>query len=69
MGFDDLDITNSIPYSDILIALPIYHLDIIYQKPLIDGLIINIGTPEERVSGAEMLIYCGDICSLGKWTP
>ena len=68
MGFSDLDMTNTIPYSDLLTTLPIYHLDSVYQKPLIDGLIVDIGTPDERLSGAEILIYCGDICSLGKWT-
>jgi hypothetical protein len=68
MGFDDLDMTNTIPYSDLLTHIPSYKLDLIYQKSLIDGLIIDIGTDEERKSENEILIYCGDIISLGNWT-
>ncbi len=67
MWFEDLDLSNSIPYCDLLPHISIYHLDISHQKPLIDGLIIAVGTPEERASGKEILIYCGDICSLGHW--
>lgn len=51
MGFDDLDMSNSIPYSDLLMHIPVYHLDIAYQKPLIDGLIVDVGTLSERESG------------------
>ncbi len=69
MGFDDLDMSNSIPYSDLLMHIPVYHLDIAYQKPLIDGLIVDVGTLSERESGWEILISCGDITSIGKWTP
>lgn len=67
MGFDTLDLSNSIPYSDIITHIPIYHLDIAYQKPLIDGLIVEVWTPEERSTGWEILISCWDIYSLGKW--
>jgi tRNA pseudouridine55 synthase len=69
MGFDNLDITNTIPYWDLLSHIPSYELDISYRKPLIDGLIINTGTSSERVSWSEILISCGDLTSLGKWTP
>lgn len=68
MGFNTLDMTKTIPYSDLFIHIPVYHLDISYQKPLIDGLIVDVGTPSERESRWEMLISCGDITSLGKWT-
>lgn len=44
MGFSDLDMNNTIPYSDLLSHIPIYHLDTIYQKPLIDGIIVDVGT-------------------------
>jgi hypothetical protein len=50
MGFDDLDLTNTIPYSDLLSHIPSYELDITYQKPLIDGLIVAVGTEAERAS-------------------
>jgi tRNA pseudouridine55 synthase len=69
MGFDNLDMTNMIPYRDLFCNIPSYELDISHQKPLIDGLIIDIGTPSERLSGWEMLILCGDITSLARWTP
>lgn len=68
MGFSDLDMNNTIPYSDLLSHIPIYHLDTIYQKSLIDGIIVDVGTREERQSDREILISCGDITSLGKWT-
>ena len=68
MGFDTLDITNMIPYGDLLAHIPLYQLDISYQKPLIDGLIVDVGTLSERESGWEILISCGDLTSLGKWT-
>ena len=68
MGFDDLDITNTISYSDLLTHIPSYDLDLVYRKPLIDGLIVDVGTSVERDSGTEILISCGDITSLGKWT-
>lgn len=68
MGFDNLDLENTISYSELLTNLPVYNLDLVYQKPLIDGIVIDVGTESERSSGAEMLVYCGDICSLGKWT-
>jgi tRNA U55 pseudouridine synthase TruB len=68
MGFSDLDMSNNIPYSDLLAHIPIYELDIIYQKPLIDGVIVDVGTTNERESGNEILISCGDTVSLGKWT-
>ena len=68
MWFDTLDLDNTITYSELLTTLPVYHLDLIYQKPLIDGLVVDVGTPSERESRWEILIYCGDICSLGKWT-
>ena len=68
MGFDTLDINNTIPYEDLLVHIPAYQLDISYMKPLIDGLIVDVGTLSERESGWEILIWCGDITSLGKWT-
>jgi hypothetical protein len=68
MGFEDLDITNTIPYPILFTHIREYHLDARYKKPLIDGLILDIGTPEDRISGEEILIYCEDICSLGHWT-
>jgi hypothetical protein len=60
--------TNTLPYTDLLTTLPIYHLDLSYKKSLIDGLIVDVGTISERESDDEILIYCGDITSLGKWT-
>ena len=51
MGFETLDMTNIIPYGDLLAHIPLYQLDISYQKPLIDGLIVDVGTPSERESG------------------
>lgn len=68
MGFDDLDITNTIPYPLLLNHIEVCSLDSKYKKPLIDGLVLDIGTPEERNSKKEILIYCDDICSLGHWT-
>lgn len=68
MGFDDFDLKNMIPYHNIVSHIKEYHLDPIYKKPLIDGLIIDIGSPVERDSGEEILIYCEDLCSLGHWT-
>jgi tRNA U55 pseudouridine synthase TruB len=69
MGFDDLDMNNTIPYEDLLTHITFYELDTIYQKPLIDGLIIDVGTTNERESGNEILVSCGNTISLGKWTP
>ena len=57
-----------ISYSLLFTHLGEYHLDICYKKALIDGIVINIGTPDERTSGKEILIYCDTICSLGHWT-
>lgn len=68
MAFSDLDMTNTISYWDLFSHIPIYHLDTLYQKPLIDGLIVDVGTREERQSDNEILISCGDITSLGRWT-
>lgn len=68
MWFDDLDLKNIIPYPILLNHINEYHLESRYKKPLIDGLILDIGTPEERNSKKEILIYCDDICSLGHWT-
>jgi hypothetical protein len=51
MGFEDLDMTNTIPYTDLLTHIPVYQLDMTYQKPLIDGLIVDVGTLSERESG------------------
>lgn len=68
MGFDDFDINNTLPYSDILSHITEYHLDPRYKKPLIDGLILDIGSQTERDSEEEILIYCDDICSLAHWT-
>jgi hypothetical protein len=68
MGFDNLNLANTIAYPTLFTHIQEYHLDIKYKKPLIDGLIINVGTTEERISREEILIYCDDICSLGHWT-
>jgi tRNA pseudouridine55 synthase len=68
MEFDDLDLTNIVPYSDLLSHIPSYELDIAYQKPLIDGLIVTVGTEAERASEREILITCGDMRSLALWT-
>jgi hypothetical protein len=68
MGFDDLDLTNMIPYSDLLPHIPLYELDIAYRKPLIDGLIVAVGTETERSSEGEILVICGDMRSLALWT-
>ncbi len=68
MGFEDLNIDHTIPYGELFPNIAIYPVDPIYQKPLIDGLILDIGTPAERRSNREILISCGDIISLGKWT-
>ena len=51
MGFDTLDMTNTIPYGDLFAHIPVYQLDISYMKPLIDGLIVDVGTLSERASG------------------
>ena len=51
MGFDTLDMNNIISYGDLFAHIPVYQLDISYQKPLIDGLIVDVGTPSERESG------------------
>jgi hypothetical protein len=58
MGFDDLDINNTISYSELFPHIPLYELDIVYQKSLIDGLIIPVGTEAERLSEREILIIC-----------
>lgn len=68
MGFDDFDLNNMIPYHTIISHIKEYHLDPIYKKQLIDGLIIDIGSLIERESNEELLIYCDGICSLGHWT-
>lgn len=68
MGFDTLDLTNIIPYSDLLPHIPPYELDIAYQKPLIDGLVVAVGTEGERASAKEILVISGDMRSLGLWT-
>ncbi len=68
MGFDNLNLKCTIPYPILFTHISEYHLDTKYKKALIDGLIINIGTVEERISEEEILIYCDDICSLGHWT-
>lgn len=64
MGFDNFDIEKTIPYSELLTDINEYHLDPKYKKALIDGLIIDIGSIDERDSQKEILIYCDDICSL-----
>jgi hypothetical protein len=50
MGFDTLDVTNTIPYPALFAQIPLYQLDISYQKALIDGLIVDVGTLSERES-------------------
>ncbi len=50
MGFEDFNTERSIPYEDLLTNHHIYYLDIIYQKSLIDGLIVDVGTIKERSS-------------------
>jgi tRNA pseudouridine55 synthase len=69
MGFDDFDKDNIIPYDLLMTHIERYYLDPIYKKPLIDGLIIDIWTPEERNSEKELILYCGDLCSICHWTP
>lgn len=69
MGFDDFDRDHIIPYDLLATHISRYQLDTKYKKPLIDGLIIDIGTPEERNSGEEILIYCDNLCSICHWTP
>lgn len=68
MGFDDFDLKKMIPYQKVFSHIKEYHLDPKYKKPLIDGLILDIGSPIERDSKEEILIYCEDLCSLGHWT-
>jgi tRNA pseudouridine55 synthase len=68
MGFDSLDLSNTILYSDLFPHIPTYELDTIYQKPLIDGLIVTVGTEIERVNKSEILVVCGDMRSLALWT-
>ena len=58
MGFDDFDLGNTIPYPELFTNIAIYQLDPIYQKTLIDGIIVDVGTESERASGREILIYC-----------
>lgn len=70
---DAIDIENikessPLPYSKVVSHIKIYDLAPKYKKPLIDGLIIDIGSIEERQSEKEILIYCDEICSLGIWT-
>lgn len=70
---DAIDIENikessPIPYSKVLSNIEVYHLAAEYKKPLIDGLIIDIGSDEERQNEKEILIYCEEIRSLGIWT-
>jgi tRNA pseudouridine55 synthase len=69
MGFDDFDIKKIVPYHKIFAHIREYHLDPVYKKPLIDWLVLDIGSPAERNSKEEILIYCDDICSLAHWTP
>ncbi len=64
MEFENLDLSNTILYSRLFDKIPEYHLDLRYKKNLIDGLVIDIGNPEQRNSKEEILIYCDDICSL-----
>lgn len=57
-----------VPYNKLLSHIKEYHLDAKYKKPLIDGLVLDIWSPEERSSGEEILVYCDDLQSLCKWT-
>ena len=66
--FEDFDLEKTISYDRLFSQIPIYHLDPIHKKGLIDGLIISIGSEEERSSKAEILIYCDDLTSLCEWT-
>ncbi len=67
-SLDTFDITNPIPYKQLFGHIEEYHLAQEYKKPLIDGLIVNDGSNMEWKIWQEVLIYCDDICSLGKWT-
>lgn len=67
-AIENIKESSPIPYSKVLSNIEIYHLAAEYKKPLIDGLIVDIGNTEERQSEKEILIYCDEICSLGIWT-
>lgn len=69
MSFEDFDRNNTISYDLLMSHMERYNLDPKFKKPLIDGLIIDIWSPEERNSGKEMLLYCDDLCSIVRWTP
>ncbi len=61
MEFDTFDLIQTTPYSQLFTHIREYHLDPIYKKALIDGLIIDIWDINARNSEDELLIYYNDI--------
>lgn len=67
-SIDNFDSKNIISYSELFPKTKEYHIDPSFRRNLIDGVIINIGTTEERNSGEEIFIQCSDVRSIGRWT-